>query len=154
MELDLLCIQTDCQQPWCSESNMNNRNATSTEIQGTILAIEWSQSLHPAIVTNQSYIKFQLRKPMKPKNITIIVWSINTMSMACLPLCFLTSHVSVIRIAIFQVPFLVCNSDMRFSFQDMATIKWQCCCYKYIKLIYKTEQYSMQTIIKNVGKQN
>ena len=113
MELDLLCIQTDCQQPWCSESNMNNRNATSAQIQGTILAIEWCQSLHPAIVTNQSYIKFQLRKPMKPKNITIIVWSINTMSMACLPLCFLTSHISVIHTAIFHVSFLVCNSDIR-----------------------------------------
>jgi len=92
---------------------MNNPNATSAEIQGTILATELRQSLHPGTITNQSYIQFKLRKTMKPNNITITVWSINTMSMACLPLCFLTSHISVIHTAIFHVSFLVCNSDIR-----------------------------------------
>ena len=103
---------------------------------------EWRQSLHPATVTNESRENFQLWKPMKLKNIKITVWSINTISMVCLPLCLLTCHISMIHTAIFQVPSLVCNLDMRFSFRDMTTNKWQYSCYKYIRLIYET-QYSM-----------
>jgi len=125
MELYSLCIQKDCQKLWCSESNMHNHNATLTQILETIFTIEWRQSLHPATVTNESceYMKFP--KPMKVENIKITVWSINTISFACLPLCLLTCHISVIQTAIFQVPFLVCNSEMKFSFRDITTNKWQ-----------------------------
>ena len=75
-------------------------------------------------------------------NIKIVIWSINTILIACLPLCLLTCHISVIHIAIFQAPFLVCNSKIRFSLRDIATNKTQYFLYKYKRIIYKT-QYTM-----------
>ena len=62
---------------------------------------------------------------------TNTLWSMNTFSIACLPLCLLTCHISVIRTAIFQVPFLVCNSEIMFSLRNIATNK--------IKFIYNDE---------------
>ena len=51
----------------------------------------------------------------------IHVWSMNTISIICLPLCLLTCHISVIRTVIFQVSFLVGNSEIMFTLRDIAT---------------------------------
>ena len=60
MELDLLCIHTDCPQLWCFGSNRNNLKLTSVEIQGTTLAIALPQSLHPESYKQSTHIKYTL----------------------------------------------------------------------------------------------
>lgn len=159
MELDLLCIQT--------AHNLDVLNQIwTTQMQ---LRLKFREQFLPQSCANLCTLeqlqmkivkKTKLGKPMKPNNMTITVWSINTMLMASLPLCLFTCHISVIRTTIFQVPFFVCNLDNMFSFRDITWNKWQYSGSWSIKKIYATQQYNMdnetlkQTILNTKNKQN